>query len=478
MAEDGNPDEVEVASAEELMEQIEENWREKVEKVTLDDCEQIRAAGEYVRVAESWQDAVDCVADGLAVSEERAEWLVSLYIKIFTDPSQSVSGYGLNIGDLYFSTEKSVEELQPETRIDSVEEAEEYLQEYVGAHAEGADIGDVGFPDELPEEPPYPSIDLDLEIPTPQLTGFTEALQAVTTSYHQRLVSQLTTAFDFSSYFDSILRDALEPLSDLAEQYREIEESDFEFKWLSNVKHGAFMQLYREYREEGNEAAAELLAAQLRDEEDIEGFKEYFRSFDEYEDRKAIIDEALDAHTEGRYALSIPVILSQLEGVFIDTVLDIGIWRPDEDVYGVKVVGKGEGSPQHISEIDDAFRDYYQSHFWPNRNDILHGERTDYADDELLSAKLIWLLFQTLHTVDNIRSAEDLGDYHILRAVAENDGQSITTIADHLDYQADYVEERCAALEEQYAVSVSEDGEVSITEAGHEYLEGDRSLAD
>lgn len=476
MPEDGDPDEEEVASAEELMEHIEENWRKKVENATLDDCEQIRAAGEYVRAAESWQDAIDHVADGLAVPEERAEWLVALYIKIFTDPSKSITSYGLNIGGLYFSTEKSVEALQPETGIDSVDEAEEYLREFVGVHADEADINEVAFTNDLPEEPPYPSLELDLKIPTPQLMGLTEALEAITTSYHQQLAGQLSTILD--GYFDSLLLDALEPIANLAEQYREIEESDFEFKWLSNVKHAAFMQLYREYCDEGNDAAAELLAAQLRDEEGIEGFKEYFLSFDEYDERRVIIEEALDAHSEGRYALSIPTLLTQLDGIFIDLALDIGLWRPDHDVTGVAVVNKGEGSPRHISEIDEEFRNYYSSRLWPNRVEILHGKRTDYADDELLSAKLIWLLFQTLHTVENIRSAEDFGDYHILHTVAEDDKHSITAIANHLDYQEDYVEERCTALKELHAVSISEDAEVSITELGTEYLEGDRSLVD
>lgn len=238
------------------------------------------------------------------------------------------------------------------------------------------------------------------------------------------------------------------------------------------------MQLYREYCDKGNDAAAELLAAQLRDEESIEGFKEYFLSFDEYCERQTIIEEALDAHAEGRYALSIPTLLTQLDGIFIDLAPDIGLWRPDHDVTGVAVVNKGEGSPRHISEIDEEFRDYYSSRLWPNRVDILHGMRTDYADDELLSAKLIWLLFQTLHTVENIRSAEDFGDYHILHAVAEDAVHSITAIDDHLDYQEAYVEERCTALEKQHAVSVSEDGEVSITELGHESLEGERSLVE
>lgn len=482
MTDDGDPDTEETVSAEDLLERTEEQRQEQIEKATLDDCRQIRSAGKYVREADSWQNAVNHVADELTVTPERAKWLVGLYVKIFTESSKHVSSYGLSIGGLYFSTEGAMDDLQPKTDIDSIEEAQRYLREYVGAHVEEADLDKLEFRDELPEEPPYPFLDIQF----PQLTGIADALNAtqligaidalnaIASTYQQHPAVQLSAVldgFDFDLLFEHV-----SVFGELTEQYREIEESDFEFKWLSDVKYGAFMQLYRVYQEEGNEAAAERLAEQLRHEEDIEDFKEYFQTFDEYDDRQPIVDEVLDAHAEGRYALSIPTVLTQLDGVFIDTALDIGLWRPDNNVTGVEVVSKGEGSPRHISEIDDEFRDYYRNRVWSDRNDILHGKRTNYTDNEHLSAKLIWLFFQTLHTVENIRSVEDFGDYHILYAVAENDVNSLTAVANYLDYQEEYVERRCAALEDQQAVTVSENGELTLTKNGREYLQGDRSL--
>ncbi|WP_248516323.1 hypothetical protein [Salinarchaeum laminariae] len=471
MTEDGSQNEAEeIPSTEDLMEQIKMERQERVENASFDDCERIRSTGKHVRSAGSWQDAVERVSKRMEVSGEQAEWLVGLYIKIFTYPSKRVSSNGLNIGELYFSSEDSLENLLTESDIDSVEEAEEYLRGFVGAHVDEVDVDEVSFNDELPEAPPYPTF--DVQFPTSQITGLTETINAITTSYQQ----QLTNTFDFGSILNSLITDSLEPLAELSREYREIEESDFEFKWLSDVRHSAFIKLYREYQNEGNEAAAELLAAQLRDNEDIEGFKDFFSSFKDYKEREAILNEALDAHAEARYALSIPTLLTQLDGIFIDLALEIGLWRPGHEVNGVKVVGKGEGSPRHISDIDEEFREYYSSQVWPNRIDILHGKRTDYAENEQLSAKLIWLLFQTLHTAENIRSVEDFGDYYILNAVAEGEAQSISAIADRLNYQEDYVNRRCTALEDQNVISVSEAGDVSLLDIGHDYLEGERDL--
>jgi hypothetical protein len=80
--------------------------------------------------------------------------------------------------------------------------------------------------------------------------------------------------------------------------------------------------------------------------------------------------------------------------------------------------------------------------------------------------------------VETIRSAEDFGAYHILHAVTESDVQSITAVADHLDYQLDYVEDRCDSLEKQDALQVAEGGEIVVTETGYKYIEGEQSLTD
>lgn len=273
-----------------------------------------------------------------------------------------------------------------------------------------------------------------------------------------------------SGFLESI-QSALGSLQDIAEQYEELEEikkSDFEFKWLNNVKYGVFLDLYEVYEHEGNEAAAELLAEQLRDEEDIEEFKEYFSTFDDYTDRKSIVNEALDAHAEGRYALSIPALLTQLDGVFIDTALDIGVYAEDEEPIGVEIVNKRKGSPQHIPGIHEEYRNYYASFLWGNRVDILHGKETDFSDNELLSAKLIWLFFQTLHILERLPSSEEVADYHILGKL-RNDC-TLDEITEELRYEEEYIGEILEDLDDSGFIEVDSEGDYAVTKDGEKYL--------
>lgn len=191
---------------------------------------------------------------------------------------------------------------------------------------------------------------------------------------------------------------------------REIEDSDFEFKWLKSVPMPFFMEVYEVYKEEGNEGAIKFLTESLSDPESLDTLKEELKGFEYYSDRQRIIEQALEAHKESWYALSTPVFLTQIDGIFVDLGQDLDIWDEEEDPTGIKVVAKGEGSEKHLSEIDGKFREYYRRTMGRNtlRAKILHGLTTDYADNESLSAKTIWLLFEFLHIADGIlKNAED-----------------------------------------------------------------------
>lgn len=198
--------------------------------------------------------------------------------------------------------------------------------------------------------------------------------------------------------------DAFESLQNTFRKLREIEDSDFEFKWLENVPMSFFMEVYGVYEEEGNEGATRFLTESLSDPESLDTLKEDLKKFDYYSNRQKIIEQALEAHKEGRYALSTPVFFTQIDGIFVDLGQDLGIWEEKEDPIGVKVVTKGEGSEKHISGIDGEFRDYYGRMMGKDtlRAKVLHGLITTHADDETLSAKTIWLLFESLHIIDRI----------------------------------------------------------------------------
>lgn len=203
--------------------------------------------------------------------------------------------------------------------------------------------------------------------------------------------------------FDKV-NDFLKNLERVSEKYKEIQDSDFEFKWLMNVNMKFFQEVYEVYEKEGNEGAEKYLAEVLRREENFSYIKDSIKEFRYYEDRSDLINQAIKAHSKGNYALSTPVLMAQVDGIFYELGLDLGLWKESEDPTGVKIVCKGEGSPKHISEINEVFREYYGTKIGRDsvRAEVLHGINTDYSDDEVLSAKFIWLLFEALHVSEKV----------------------------------------------------------------------------
>ncbi|MCU4754378.1 hypothetical protein OB919_20790 [Halobacteria archaeon AArc-curdl1] len=501
MSEDEPPEEQKVTSAEELKQMFQERREKNLEQIRFDQCRLARDAGQVFEStdAETPVETVDLVADALSVDPSEARELLSLYTVIYTKGGgEQIGSRSEEIGTDYFK-DSSVDELSEEYDR-TPEEIQNDTRAFAGSQLRETSLDDIDLDQELPEEPPNPhvkaiqSLDFNPEfskiaaILSPKIAAqaqstlslFASEMKAANTLATHSLAPIVAMQEQYQEQIaglNALFSSNLEPLIQLQQQYKEIRESDFEFKWLRDVRHDSFMQLYRVYEEEGNEAAAEFLAAQLRDEEDIEDFKDYFESFDDYNGRQPIIDEALDAHQEGRYALSIPALLSQLDGVFIDTAVEIGIWPEDlDDLTSVQVVGKGEGSPQHLEDLPEPFRQYYTRFVWPSRNDILHGRKTDFHDDELLSAKLIWLFFQTMHTVEDLRSLNDIGDMYIAGKIEEEGGCELGVVAGDLPYQEEYVETRVEVLERVNVVEQTSGDEFVVTEKGLRYLEGEVSL--
>lgn len=209
----------------------------------------------------------------------------------------------------------------------------------------------------------------------------------------------------------SIIRPELfDALKRISEKYIEIEKSDFEYKWLNNAPYLFFEEVYAEYKKGGNDKATEYLMKALQKESSIEELKTNWEHFGYYKQRKIIIDQALDAHKDGKYALSTPTLMTQIDGVFIQLGIDLGKWGKEDwpiEVIAVK---------RKIGGIDDSFKDYYGRFMGTNsiRAGVLHGVNIDYASDDKLSAKVIWLLFEALNVVEEIKNNQQK---HIPKAV-------------------------------------------------------------
>ena len=454
-----------------IREQYEKRRSANLEGIDFEKCQMVNKAGDIFRNSEANtpSGAVGEVTEQLDVLEEESKELLKIYTLIFTQLGKHSTRASI-AGTMYYTgadIEKIADELEREE-----EKIREDICSYVGSRLRENELNEVDLDTELPDIPRSHLTETLQEMSSVAHSQFSEAIQPVQ-SMKLDLAAQAAQLSEIPDYSEMLLESiipSLESLQDIAKQYEELEEikkSDFEFKWLNEITHGVFLELYGVYKEEGNQAAAELLAEQLRDEDDIEEFKEHFSTFNEYAERKQIVDEALDAHAEGRYALSVPALLSQLDGVFIDTALDIGVYAEEDDPIGVQVVNKGEESPQHIPGIHEEYREYYAS-LWGKRVNILHGKETDFSNNELLSAKLIWLFFQTLHVLERLPSSEEVADYHILRKLQK--GYNLTEITEGLIYEREYIEGRIESLNDSGFVEMGSEEDYVVTKDGEKYL--------
>ena len=241
----------------------------------------------------------------------------------------------------------------------------------------------------------------NLQIVNQQFSDFVEQLPDFSLISRQVSITQQVLR-NIQSIIRPELFDSLKRVSD---EYIEIEKSDFEYKWLKSVSCSFFLHIYAEYEKGGNDKATEYLMKALQERSSIEKLKTNLEHFSYYKQRKIIIDQALDAHKEGKYALSTPTLMTQIDGVFIQLALDLGKWGAEEEPTGIKVVKK-KGGEKKIEGMDDFFRDYYRMFMGKNsvRAGVLHGYNTDYASDDKLSAKATWILFEALNVVEEIKN--------------------------------------------------------------------------
>lgn len=127
--------------------------------------------------------------------------------------------------------------------------------------------------------------------------------------------------------------------------------------------------------------------------------------------RWRIVETALVAHRNRVYALSIPVLLSQIEGMFTDVLIVIGtVKRRKGKLYaknadgslklgkdGKPVMLRGLGQVITNSDIGDEeglqlLADVFTDWLIPERNAILHGRNVSY-DKAKLSVQLVLIIY-------------------------------------------------------------------------------------
>ncbi|TET92001.1 MAG: hypothetical protein E3J35_00645 [Methanomassiliicoccales archaeon] len=175
---------------------------------------------------------------------------------------------------------------------------------------------------------------------------------------------------------------------------RQIEKS--EYGWLGFLTVEALVTIYTMEKEGKLDEFKSSLMKYHRNAKNVEETISELLQSDVIKPREEILRDAFDAHLKGRFTLSIPVFLSQLEGAFWDYGSKVGIVKGQ-----VVKLRNGTETKLHSfeklldkSEIGDVYKkfsEWYVSKQSQKRNDILHGRLIHYAD-ELDSCHLILAL--------------------------------------------------------------------------------------
>ncbi|MFC5134795.1 MULTISPECIES: hypothetical protein [Haloferacaceae] len=415
-------------SAFETIREIKRERHEIVQETPFELCTDIRDAGSVFREVGDADEAIEVLITEQDLEEVEADRRIKQYAAIFYNSPQNPH-WAQRFGSEFFHGE-SVEELAEESRF-SQGEIERWIREYVGVHLREANIQEV----DLPSDPP------DSE------TLFESQREA----YAQAAGTLGNINFD-----------------EIVESVNDLEESDFEFKWVDFLVVGLRDELYEIYQEKGEEHVVSVLSDLLDDEEALDAILSQVDSRYLRGERERLIRDSISAHNEGRYGLSIPTALTQIDGAIIEAATDLGIWELDDEVTGTRVVAKGEGSHQHISEFRDPFRDLYPRLMGRGspRSKILHGIRTDFVDDGALSTKMIWLAMKSFSAADKVYSDLFIREEKLLDYLSVSSPKDASEIATRFRSNRAHAVDRCESLVEESYLEPASDDTYTITPDG------------
>ncbi len=180
-----------------------------------------------------------------------------------------------------------------------------------------------------------------------------------------------------------------------------LSEDGYEWRWLGSLSLPLHCELLRITRDEGPAAARRYLIRMVAEEELLEELATRGGEVDCVRPSADVIRDALNAHGEQRYALSIPALMPQLEGSIrrlyrekcnvtdVQAGIDPNTGR---DAHKMPTVLKGLMKPDNI--LFEFFITHLTENFFrKSRNPVLHGRHPNYASPEL-STECVLALYE------------------------------------------------------------------------------------
>lgn len=204
---------------------------------------------------------------------------------------------------------------------------------------------------------------------------------------------------EFNQAINTSLAPVMETFFKISKVLEEPEFKTFEYNWLGFLPIDQTIELYKMHKAGKDKEIEQTLVGLTEDEEYLEGFMNEVKTSDVFEPRTFIIQDAMDAHKEGKYSLSVPVLLAQIEGI---------LWAYAEKKgvkFGDKIVTK-DGKKKKLesaklllreTKVKDQLYKYITQEFLDKiyvkkfRHGILHGRIIEY-NTEKNSMKLLLFL--------------------------------------------------------------------------------------
>lgn len=210
-------------------------------------------------------------------------------------------------------------------------------------------------------------------------------------------------------------------MSDALESYSEVVEGE---AILAMARHGWFPDLevpFGQIKLWADDLDSDPERAHKANQELCDRFRDLLDSIEnklrsEFPDRSEILGDAFQAHRQGKYNLSVPVFLTQIDGLFYDRYLKNLFYGPDRDDVA-KALGRipyeldrslcrallYDGLPLLANRSQRQQQP--DGHSELNRHQVLHGEATDYGTEQN-SLKTISLLNYCAFVLPEVRLTE------------------------------------------------------------------------
>jgi len=181
----------------------------------------------------------------------------------------------------------------------------------------------------------------------------------------------------------------------MADEIEGEEFESFEYNWLSSFPFREFWRLYRHHKEGRPEVAEASILATLQSSDAMDWLISNVESCRTLVPSSTILKDAIWAHTQQKYTLSVPAILPQIEGALRRRALELGVLvdlrmrrMPDGKLHKADVAYIVRKLCPARHRLKAFFVSFLTGKLFRERNPILHGNDPEYGT-ELMSAQCI-----------------------------------------------------------------------------------------